>query len=66
VARQPALWWLTLFELTHREGALGPVPWAWPDGRPALRQPYLVHQVFGVIRAEARMAQRQAREARDG
>jgi len=59
VARHPALWWLTLFELTHREGGAGLEPWTWPDGRPTLRQPYVVHQVFSVIRAEVRRAARE-------
>ena len=66
MARLPALWWLRVFELCHREGGLGPEPWCWPDGRPALSQPYVLHQVFGIIRAEARLAARQARERERG
>lgn len=62
MARLPALWWLTLFEWAHRAGAQGPELAAWPDGRSALRQPLLLHQAFGVIRAEARAALRQSRE----
>jgi hypothetical protein len=57
------VWWLTLFEWCHRGGALGPELAAWPDAGPALRQPLVLHQAFGILRAEARAALRQAREA---
>jgi len=52
VGGRPARYWLDLFALTHRATPHGWVRLEWPDGRPALEQPWPRAKIFHTIGEE--------------
>lgn len=64
VAGRPAVWWITLFRLSHREAGGGWERIAWPDGGPLWRQPWTLVAAFEIIRGEClAIAAEQSRQA---